>query len=579
MFTKKSSKLRTKIIFLLLVCIFSMSILSFYVLSRSTSVYDSIILNQTKTILELYANNFEKALDTYEQLSYNILIDKTLQNHLSSINNDPYQDYLRKELISQQLLYFMQLHKHISSINLIDNKNTIHTSGLSLDDLNIEFLSIKSNRLKGKAFWTVLDNHPDKLFLIRDVRDVNGLQYDKIGLLIIAINLDPLSKDTLINETEKQSITLIRQGTKVIYPVKSNFNNSYRLSEYSDSEIQIISHQDIDYLSVNIKNPQNRFEYIQLIPYSYVFSSLTQLKQQIFFFIASITLATIILGIIYSRTISKPLELLCTTMKKVTENNFKLPSNIHSADQTSKEVAFLYHEFILLIHELDGLVNEKFKTQLVLIETKYKMLQSQINPHFLYNTLDSINWMARLNKQPEIAKMIKALAHIMRESIDTSSDKTSVENELQLIEEYMLIQKVRFEDRLIYHFFYDPQVFHCLIPKLLIQPLIENSIQHALSFSEDPCTITLTIRKKYNALVIIVSDNGIGMNPHNLEALRNDKLPPKGNGIGIKNIKERLELLYQENFNFTIDSIYKQGTTITITFPLESEVSSQCIMS
>lgn len=562
-----SFKLRSKIILLVLIIILSMSIISFYALKRSYNAYDSVILNQTHTILGLYSYNFEQELDSYEQLSYNILIDSYLQTYLSAIDDDPYHKYQQSKLIEQQLLHFMQDNRHISSVNIIDTTGVVYTSGLSLTELNYEEISKKSSEYNGGIYWTVVDTYPNKLLLIRDIHKIKGKSFEKIGTIIIVINLEPFVREILIKDIYESPITIIKYGEALIYS-SSNYVQNVP-PDLEDKEVNIIDIENQRFLVTNYKSTKNKFLFIQLIPYYNIFQNLIIIRKQILSFIGVIGLISLVIGIVYSRTITKPLEQLCLMMKNVEENNFKLPKDIKNLKNAGNEINYLYQEFIIMINKIDTLVNDKLKTQLLLIETKYKMLQTQINPHFLYNTLDSINWLARLNKQSKIAAMVKSLGMILRDSIDITTYKTTVQKEIDLLNNYMFIQKFRYEERLQYDYFYDPQIKEYLIPKMLIQPLVENAIQHALEPSENTCIITLTIRKRNDTLSIIISDNGIGISSTDLMKLRNNKLSPKGNGIGIKNILERLQFLYNDGFNFNIDSVLGEGTTITITLPLE----------
>lgn len=564
-----SGQLRSKITMLLLIIIVSLSSLSFYALYRSYSAYDSVILNQTHTILGLYSYNFEQALNSYEQLSYNILIDSYLQNYLSTIDNDPYHKYQQSELIEEQLLHYMQGHKHISSVNIIDNQDNIYTSGLSMPRLNYQKISAKSSQFRGSIYWTVNKNYDDKLLLIRDINKIKGKNFEKIGTAIIAINLEPFMKKILIKNIYESPITIIKYKNSFIYSSSAQIKKIPSRAELFYNKVNIIGIKNKNYLVASYKNQANNFLFIQLIPYNNIFQKLIIIRKQVLFFIVVIALISLLIGVFYSKNITKPLEKLCEIMKDVEKNNFKLPQNINDFKNNSSEINYLYKEFNIMIKRIDTLVNDKLKTKLLLVETKYKMLQSQINPHFLYNTLDSINWLARLNKQQKIADMVKSLAVILRDSIDITTYKTTIQAEINLLNNYMFIQKFRYDERLQYEYYYDQQLTDYLIPKMIIQPLVENSIKHALEPAEDTCIIKLLIKKNNNKLKITVTDTGLGISTDKIAELNDTKFELKKNSVGIKNIVNRLEFLYKNKFKFKIDSAANQGTTVSITLPLE----------
>lgn len=564
-----TGQLRSKITMLLLIIIVSLSSLSFYALYRSYSAYDSVILNQTHTILGLYSYNFEQALNSYEQLSYNILIDSYLQNYLSTIDNDPYHKYQQSELIEEQLLHYMQGHKHISSVNIIDNQDNIYTSGLSMPRLNYQKISAKSSQFRGSIYWTVNKNYDDKLLLIRDINKIKGKNFEKIGTAIIAINLEPFMKKILIKNIYESPITIIKYKNSFIYSSSAQIKKIPSRAELFYNKVNIIGIKNKNYLVASYKNQANNFLFIQLIPYNNIFQKLIIIRKQVLFFIVVIALISLLIGVFYSKNITKPLEKLCEIMKDVEKNNFKLPQNINDFKNNSSEINYLYKEFNIMIKRIDTLVNDKLKTKLLLVETKYKMLQSQINPHFLYNTLDSINWLARLNKQQKIADMVKSLAVILRDSIDITTYKTTIQAEINLLNNYMFIQKFRYDERLQYEYYYDQQLTDYLIPKMIIQPLVENSIKHALEPAEDTCIIKLLIKKNNNKLKITVTDTGLGISTDKIAELNDTKFELKKNSVGIKNIVNRLEFLYKNKFKFKIDSAANQGTTVSITLPLE----------
>ncbi|SFM00299.1 two-component system, sensor histidine kinase YesM [Halanaerobium salsuginis] len=564
-----TGQLRSKIIILLLIIIVSLSSLSFYALYRSYSAYDSVILNQTHTILGLYSYNFEQALNSYEQLSYNILIDSYLQNYLSTIDNDPYHKYQQSELIEEQLLHYMQGHKHISSVNIIDNQDNIYTSGLSMPKLNYQKISAKSSQFRGSIYWTVNKNYDDKLLLIRDINKIKGKNFEKIGTAIIAINLEPFMKKILIKNIYESPITIIKYKNSFIYSSSAQIKKIPSRAELFYNKVNIIGIKNKNYLVASYKNQANNFLFIQLIPYNNIFQKLIIIRKQVLFFIVVIALISLLIGVFYSKNITKPLEKLCEIMKDVEKNNFKLPQNINDFKNNSSEINYLYKEFNIMIKRIDTLVNDKLKTKLLLVETKYKMLQSQINPHFLYNTLDSINWLARLNKQQKIADMVKSLAVILRDSIDITTYKTTIQAEINLLNNYMFIQKFRYDERLQYEYYYDQQLTDYLIPKMIIQPLVENSIKHALEPAEDTCIIKLFIKKNNDKLKITVTDTGLGISSDKIAELNDTKFELKKNSVGIKNIVNRLEFLYKNKFKFKIDSAANQGTTVSITLPLE----------
>lgn len=210
-------------------------------------------------------------------------------------------------------------------------------------------------------------------------------------------------------------------------------------------------------------------------------------------------------------------------------------------------------------------MEENVEKQLIIKETELKALQAQINPHFLYNTLESINWLAKANQQKQISKMVESLGFLLRNSIHMKKDIVTIQEEADIVRHYMTIQRFRFEERLNFTLDIDDEVKHCLIPKLTLQPLAENAIQYALEPFTRPCAIRIQAKKAKGCVCITVEDNGPGMDGRILESTG-------GRGIGLWNIRERISLTFGEPYGLRIHSEHEKATRIVITIPCRNEV-------
>lgn len=220
-------------------------------------------------------------------------------------------------------------------------------------------------------------------------------------------------------------------------------------------------------------------------------------------------------------------------------------------------------------------------------QTTVRMLQSQINPHFLYNTLDCIRGEALLQGADDLATMTKALSSFFSYSISKSGTLVTIRDELQNVKNYFLIQQFRFNRRFILEMDYDSKDFEImnnLIPRLTLQPIIENSISHGFSAKTDDCRITLSMEKSDRKIYVRCSDNGIGMSAHQLEEIteklrvgREDLLetPEDGgdvHGLGLANISNRIRLLMGESYGLQIFSMENVGTDIVVCLPKQDKM-------
>jgi len=209
-------------------------------------------------------------------------------------------------------------------------------------------------------------------------------------------------------------------------------------------------------------------------------------------------------------------------------------------------------------------------------EAKYLALQNQINPHFLYNTLEGIRSEALVGGLPSVAQMSELLARFFRYNISHLDQLVTVEEEISNLETYFQIQQFRFEDRIKLETFFEgerAQILAAEVPKLILQPIVENAIQHGLEPLTRQGTITLRFQIYEGFLAIIVSDDGVGMSPEHLNVLNEKMLSPSTleGSIGVENTNKRIQLLYGSEYGLQFYSKVGHGTDVEVTLPVKGE--------
>ena len=207
-------------------------------------------------------------------------------------------------------------------------------------------------------------------------------------------------------------------------------------------------------------------------------------------------------------------------------------------------------------------------------KTELKALQAQINPHFLYNTLDALYWRATNEGNDEIAEDILSLSQLFRHVLGQGNAQTDIGNEKELLEEYLHIQKMRFSDHLDYEIHMEEAILSHMIPKLILQPFVENAVVHGFERDGGDCLIRVDGKREGEWIVFTVEDNGVGMSEEQLQDIWEvpDAKRYAGQRIGryaIRNVKERLELLYGDGCTLRIESAVGRGTCVTIRIPWE----------
>lgn len=290
------------------------------------------------------------------------------------------------------------------------------------------------------------------------------------------------------------------------------------------------------------------------------------------FFIINIVFFSILFFILYlffNKRIFNPLKSLITNMDKNVENNLNY-SFKYSANDEIGSLVKSYNEMKIRINDL---ININYKSKIEQKELELRQLQNQINPHFIYNTLESIHMMAEINDDLETSTMAEYFGSIMRYSMNKRCDIVSLREEIKIIHNYIYLQKIRFEQLFTIESFIDEEVMDCKIIKMIIQPVIENSINHGLSKCTEAGKIIIEGRHIENKLILDISDNGIGMTKETLQDLTdyiNDK-NEKFTGIALKNINKRLKLNYGEEYGLQIFSTINKGTNVLLTLPYKKE--------
>ena len=266
--------------------------------------------------------------------------------------------------------------------------------------------------------------------------------------------------------------------------------------------------------------------------------------------------------------ITKPIRHLCRTAERAGRGDFEARAHEENID----EIDVLNSSFNRMIEELGKLVEDIRVEQLNLRATELRLLQEQINPHFLYNTLDNIIWLAESNETEQVVNMVSALSDFFRTTLSKGKDYISVKDEEMHINSYLQIQQFRYRDILDYEINIDKKLYEYEILKLTLQPLVENALYHGIKGKRGLGHISVTGYMIDGLLEFQIKDNGIGMNAERLDAVRKimtgemEDTREKG-GFGLFNVNERIRLNYGREYGLRIESVYQEGTCIWVTVP------------
>lgn len=280
--------------------------------------------------------------------------------------------------------------------------------------------------------------------------------------------------------------------------------------------------------------------------------------------------ATIVSSVVLSRYISRPIHSLNKAMGEFEAN---AEGFSYEPIYGSLEVTSLSNAFGHLVIRIQELMNQVRNEEIVLRKTELRALQAQINPHFLYNTLDSIAWMCEEGRTKDAVEMVNALARLFRISISKGHELIPVEKEVEHAKSYLQIQKFRYKNQFQYSFDVQESCLHYYCNKITLQPIIENAIYHGLNRMIDEGFIEIKIFEDGGDVVFTVEDNGVGMTKEQCESILHKEVKGQTGGIGIKNVNDRVKIYFGEQYGMKIESELDEGTKVSIRMPKLEEDS------
>lgn len=305
-----------------------------------------------------------------------------------------------------------------------------------------------------------------------------------------------------------------------------------------------------------------------IVPYSDIQKSSNQMRDRLVLIFLLIIPLTFILSFIVAGSATKRLRQLIRHVRKVKNGNFRLSP----LPATRDEIGELTTNFNVMVENVSKLMEETYTLGREVKNKELKVLQAQINPHFLYNTLDLINVMAIESGNAEISRVVDRLALFYRLSLSNGSEIVTLQSELRHIESYVSIQNMRFNSAITLQLNVPPMLLDCEVPKIMLQPLIENAILHGILEKDSETGIIQVSAREENAdLIVEISDDGIGMEEEMVESVLIRPISKNTGGFGIRNIQERIQLNYGGSYGLSFTSHPGKGTTVQIRLPKSRE--------
>ncbi|OME89747.1 MULTISPECIES: cache domain-containing sensor histidine kinase [Paenibacillus] len=566
-------RLRHKFFFIfLIVIILPFSLLIYYSYSSTRSTITEHTYTALGGSLAQINTNVEKRLEYYNQLSNILYMDAQLRNYLSTDYEQAYYYLDAYQYINRTLPSLMTLNANILGITIYTGNHTLYSDGQYVKYTE-EMPPVMEEQVLDAAGSTVYFHSGDFKSDDAYITIARSLSYFSLqhpyGILTMDINANEFY--SLIKmENYNKSVYIIDEFGGVISTGDQNLQSNQLFDVFP---IQERMTQDAGSFDIKINGQERFFTYKKLsngwstvitVPYDELLANANQATKNVIWFSALAIGIAILLLYFTTKVMTKRIEVLLQQIRKVERGDFRLSIRPMGHDEIG-QVSFAFNK---MASTIQSLIHDVYVKEIARKESELNTLQAQINPHFLYNTLSSISSLAIKEGAMQVYQMVNYLAKYYRVSLNKGKRIILLEQEINLVKNYVAIQKIRFRDKLHMHYDLDEQLFGTPTIKLILQPFIENCINHAI-WDESGINIIVKVKQEGDDLLLQVIDDGIGMTPEQLDHALNksDNLP----GYGVKNVDDRIKLTYGEEYGVSIFSRLGIGTAVTIRIPVISD--------
>lgn len=576
-------KIRTKLVVSYLsIVIITVLIVGIYLTSRMNSIVvenaikegrnnNNSVKSRMEEVLKLAINTSDMI---YQDDNLHSMLTRKYENYGQVVS--AYNDYT---ILGDYLKYYSEF----NGVEMyIDNDTLLNAPGIFkvTDEVRDSDWYKKAVEDKGIITWLYKRDETNGNYNLSLVRSINSISRGHVGVLVISINQSYLAN--IVNDERYKTSILVDQ--RVIYSNEFEIGKVLKLEE---SEAEASYYYDVkeefnddgDHLILNTfkldKSFNNSFQVLVNVPVDMITLESNRVIHKSVLIIGLSIIFSLIVILYFSQNFSNRINILRREMHKVVEGNFNIKKKIDGSDEISE----VYDDLYIMMESINKLINEVYikelKEEKLIVkqkEAEFKMLASQINPHFLYNTLETIRMRAFCNGDRELAGIVKKLGKIMRRNLEVSNENVSFESELELVKNYLEIQELRFKGKVDHEFNIEVDEKKYNILPLLLQPIVENAFVHGLEGTKEKGKITVNAFEDLGYLIVEISDNGCGISKERLdfinENLGNKTVKENGHqSIGMGNINERIKIYYGDEYGMYVFSELNIGTKVILILP------------
>lgn len=576
----RNSPLKGKMFSILLLGLVLMAVVSIRGLYRIQRQYNQMLSETYEMLLTSVTDRFTKALDETSNYLLSISSDNALQSALSQVKDTDRRAALGIMYRSRSVLqgYLNStVNPSLFAMGVCTEKGAFYNSTYYSDNGYDPELG---NKFSDEEFQTFANTVPEDgqvwsteyinygLIVAQRIRRISPMKLDDLGVVIGCIDLEELMAECAVGSQYSGFIFSLydEEGNRFYQHSKEQIDFSLRQSYPKNEPYAILESESGTWFAVSDTIDKYNWSFVYAVPYDSVLDALNTQRLSVITTLVICVMVSLLLGTILLHQILMDLDKLMDMTEKVGRADFESVSIATEDRGRQDELGRLLREFTAMSSQIDNLIRDNYESKLLAQEAKLQALEMQINPHFLYNTLESVRCCAKLGMNDEICHIVESLGNMLHFIMRKDDKEIQLRQELGLIDDYLAIQSVRFDEKLSFHAEVGENCCDAVVPKLTLLPLVENAVIHGVENSVDVCRILFSVARKGDMVCVQVKNTGTQFPEDLLNRLRNREIAPTRNGIGLLNVDSRLRLFFGQEYTL---SFYNEPSyaVAEVTFP------------
>lgn len=583
-----NAPLQTKLVSVVLLSMILLISTALYGAQRLRRQYEILLFNSYQNILGVSVSTFTDVLDSTTDYLKTITTDNDIQSGLASIKDETRLSLAVVKNLEMRMQSFVNddLNQNIYGMTAVTERGNFYNSSYKYDNgydaaLGTQLSAEDLRRImeilpEAKPVWITDYSDTFGLVIAQNVRRISPMRLDSLGVIVCCMDLEAAIHDCTSQLQQEACYFSLSDGSGRIFYIYDNTGEEVDFPGHleSDKNYVVFKQNDNWYFMIKGSITGYGWDYYYAIPYDSIMTSVHAGFRNLVVTLIFCVMVALGASWLWFHHIMKDFDKLMDMIHNLGAADFESVRENHH-EKRNDEIGILMQQFIVMSDKIDLLIQEQYEGILLAQEARLRALEMQINPHFLYNTLESVRCCARLGQNDDVCRIVESLGKIMHSIMSDHNRQLNLQSEMNLIDDYILIQKIRFGERIVFIKQIDEACKQAVLPKLVILPLVENAVVHGVESSSNVCYISADVWKEEDLIHIRIKNTGSGFVDHFFEKLQNKEITPTRHGIGLLNVDSRLKMFFKKDYQI---EFYNEDdlavVDVTIPYWLERKIES-----